>query len=129
MQHSNLRGSNRNKPSETYKFFKSASCCVAVVEWRISYAKFDRAFFCLRRRKNRDRIRGFARSLRSSKCKIRCRQNCVSQILMRFGAFMHERFPRILQERYCDWPASFFCRNEFQKIPFDVDANCFCLQS
>ena len=45
-----------------------------------------------------------------------------SQILMRFGAFMQERFPKILQERYCGGSASFFCRNEFQKIPFGIDA-------
>jgi hypothetical protein len=48
-----------------------------------------------------------------------------SQILMRFGAFMQQRFPKISQERYCGGIASFFCRNEFQKIPFAVDGDSF----
>jgi len=66
MQDSNLGRSNRNKPTETYKFFKTASCFGAIVEGRISFAKFDKGFFRLRGGKNLSRSRAFALSLRSS---------------------------------------------------------------
>ena len=76
MQHSNLGRRNRNKPTETFKFSKTASCCDAIVEGRISFVKFGEAFFCLRGKENRSRIRGFALSLRSSKFNSLL-QNCV----------------------------------------------------
>jgi hypothetical protein len=76
MQDSNLGRRNRNKPTETFKFSKTASCCDAIVEGRISLAKFDGGFVCLRSKENRNRIRGFARSLRSSKFNS-LMQNCV----------------------------------------------------